>query len=110
MPRKDRQFGPVAQILQAFELVVDERSERTDVDEFETARAGSLQNRGDQRQKGGFGLSASGSGGDDDVPIVVQQRRDRSFLDVTQAAPALVPDPAADGLREPVKARRLLRA
>ena len=72
MPRKDRQFGPIAQILQAFELVVDERPERTDVDEFETAHACILQNKGDQWQKGSFGLSAGGSGGDDYIPIAVQ--------------------------------------
>ena len=61
MPRINRQLRSFAQILQAFELVVDERPEGTDVDEIETARAGIIQNRGDQRQESRLGLSAGGT-------------------------------------------------
>ena len=42
-------------------------------------------------------------GRDDDVLIFVENGRDRAFLDVVQAVPTFSPDPATNGLREPME-------
>ena len=110
MPRMDRQLCRGAQFLQTLELVVDQGTKGTHVDQIETTFVRMFKDMRNEREECGLGLAASGRRRDDDVSIVIENGRDRTFLNVAQALPTFTPDPATDRLREPRERRGLPRA
>ena len=99
----DRQLGPRTEVFHPPQLIVDQRSERRHIHQVEPSRPRFGQDRRDQRQERGFRLAARGRSGDDQVPVFLQERCDRTLLNVAQFGPALVPDPTADRLSQQIK-------
>ena len=113
MPRMDRQVSRVAQFLETLELVVDQCTKGTHIDEVESASTRLVrmfEDVRDKREECRLGLAAGRGRSNDDVSIIVKDDGNRTLLYVAQASPTPSPDPAADGLGEPIKRRGLPRA
>ena len=98
----------LAKLVQPPELVVDQRLERTDVDELETRAAGiASHDPREQRHERRLGLARRGRSGDHEIPVALQQQRDRALLNVAKLGPAALPDPLLHRPGEQPEFRRL---
>ncbi len=68
----------------------------------EAVAAIAVEDTGQQRHDSRFGLSSSGPGRNHDI-AAGKDSRDRLFLDVPQALPLLLPDPAPDRMAQALK-------
>ena len=98
VPVPHRDTGFLAEVVQAHELVVDERFERSDVDRPDACGRVLPEFREDG-EEGGFGLSRGGAGGEQHVLVRVEDRFGRGDLDRPQALPAAAVDEILDERR-----------
>lgn len=95
MPAYDGHLHALAKLVEALELVVDQRLERADIENRQPWRCSPI-DQCEDRKEGRFGLAGGGRSRDDDVTIALHDRADRLGLDIPQARPALFADPAPD--------------
>ena len=103
VPRVDWKVRLLAEIFHSSQLVVYERLERGHVDQIESTLSWCGQHGGYKRKKCRLGLTSCRGSCDDQVSFAVQKCEYRALLNVVQLSPTLVPDPASDGLGEPVE-------
>ena len=103
VPGMHRNSGSGTEVFQPFELIVDQRLERPDIDQIKAPCPRRAHHLRDQRQKRRLGLAACRRRRDDQIGVAVQHCGYRAFLNGAQRRPALVPDPAADRVCQPLK-------
>jgi hypothetical protein len=96
MPAVNREFDRFAEAVEAAELIVDERLERTKIEQLEP-RSADARYAGDKGQECRLRFATRCGGDEDDVGGTFQQRGNGPFLDVVQLLPPLLPDPLANG-------------
>ncbi|MBA7479806.1 hypothetical protein ES707_15244 [subsurface metagenome] len=99
MPLDDGDIHLLAKLVEALELIVDERLQRADIQDGET-RITAVRNLREDWQKCRFRLASGGGRCDHDIAIATNNGKNGAGLNLTKLIPALVAYPAADGRME----------
>ncbi|BDQ33409.1 hypothetical protein JCM14722_09510 [Pseudodesulfovibrio portus] len=96
MPGKDRHIRIAGDAFHPLELIVDQRLEGDDA-EYADSLGLCSQDIAYCRKKRRLGFSSCCRGGNDDIPIAIENGTYRLFLDIPKAGPPLLPYPSLNG-------------